>query len=67
MSGGEYAVVSAEVPEIQAASSCSAYDAEFVALARELGAPLVTLDKAVLDAFPETAVQPSRFLAAPAP
>ena len=67
MSGGEYAVVSAQVLEIATAASCTAYDAEFVALARDLGVTLVTLDRAVLDAFPETAVAPSRFLAAPVP
>ena len=67
MSGGEYALVSAEVLEIATISSCSAYDAEFVALARDLGVTLVTLDKAVLGAFPETAVAPSRFLGAPVP
>ena len=67
MSGGEYAVVSADVLEIATISSCSAYDAEFVALARDLGSPLVTLDKAVLDAFPETAVAPARFLSVTPP
>lgn len=63
MSGGEYAVVSAYVLELAASSSCSAYDAEFVALARDLGVPLVTLDEAVLAAFPDTAAAPSRFIA----
>lgn len=64
MSGCEYAVVSAAVLSLAASSTCSAYDAEFVALARELGVPLVTLDKAILAGFPETAVPPDRFLAA---
>ncbi|MBN2198620.1 MAG: hypothetical protein JW747_02095 [Candidatus Aminicenantes bacterium] len=67
MSGGGYAVVSAEGLEIATASDCSAYDAEFVALACDLRAPLGTLDKAGLEAFPETAVTPPRFLADPAP
>jgi predicted nucleic acid-binding protein len=44
-------------------SGCSAYDAEFVVLARELGVSLVTLDKELLDKFPGTAVSPERFLA----
>ncbi len=61
MSGGEYAVVSAEVLELAASTSCSAYDAEFVALARDLGVPFVTMDKALLAAFPDTAVAPARF------
>jgi predicted nucleic acid-binding protein len=62
MSGGEYALVSAGVLELAISSGCSAYDAEFVALARDLGAPFVTMDKAVLAAFPDTAVAPARFL-----
>jgi len=63
LSGGEYAVASAEVLILAASSACSAYDAEFVLLARSLGVPLVTLDGALLESFPETAVSPARFLA----
>lgn len=33
---------------------CSAYDCEFVWLARDLRLPLVTADRKVLDAFPDT-------------
>ena len=43
-------------------SSCSAYDCEFVALARRLDVPLVTMDGRVIDAFPETAVALDRFI-----
>ena len=63
MAGNEYAVVSGDVLSLAASSACSAYDAEFVVLARELGIPLVTTDKQLLDSFPETAVSPTRFLA----
>jgi predicted nucleic acid-binding protein len=63
MAGNEYAVASADVLESAASTTCSAYDVEFIVLAREAGAPLVTVDKALLAAFPETAVAPSRFLA----
>lgn len=63
MSEGEYAVVSAGVLSLAAATSCTAYDAEFVVLARELGVPFVTLDKQILDIFPDTAVAPERFIA----
>jgi len=63
MSEGEYAVVSGDVLDLAASSACSACDAEFVVLARELGVPLVTTDKRLLESFPETAVSPARFLA----
>lgn len=63
MAGNEYAVVSGDVLSLAASSACSAYDAEFVVLARELGVPLVTTDKQLLESFPETAVSPTRFLA----
>jgi predicted nucleic acid-binding protein len=63
MAGNEYAVVSGDVLSLAASSACSAYDAEFVVLARELGVPLVTSDKQLLESFPETVVSPARFLA----
>jgi predicted nucleic acid-binding protein len=53
---GEYGVGSASVLRLAAASGCSAYDCEFVALARELRAPLVTVDRKILAGFPDTAV-----------
>ena len=62
MAGNEYAVVSGDVLSLAASSACSAYDAEFVVLARELGIPLVTTDKQLLESFPETAVSPERFI-----
>jgi len=62
MSGGEYAVASGEVLSIAASTSSSASDAEFVVLARDLGVPLITTDKLLLESFPNTAVSPSRFL-----
>lgn len=37
-------------------SGCSAYDCEFVWLARDLRVPLVTADRQVLGAFPDSAV-----------
>jgi len=36
-------------------SDCSAYDCEFVALARQLGTSLVTMDSKLLRAFPQIA------------
>ena len=64
MAGREYSVVSHEVLQLAARSGCSAYDCEFVALARDLGASLVTRDQRILKAFPSVAVTPSRFIAA---
>jgi predicted nucleic acid-binding protein len=56
MEGNDYAVPSTEVLRAAIASGCTAYDAEFVVLARDLGVKLVTLDKAILKAFPAIAV-----------
>ena len=61
LAGGEYAVASADVLELAAASGCSAYDCEFVALARDLAVPLVTVDRELLAAFPDHAVPLERF------
>jgi len=63
MSGHEYEVASDDVLELSAETGCSAYDAEFVVLARDLRVPLVTTDKELLAKFPETALTPESFLA----
>jgi predicted nucleic acid-binding protein len=63
MTGGERAVASRRVLELAAASGCSAYDCEFVALAHRLGVPLVTTDRQVLAAFPRQAVDLGAFAA----
>lgn len=56
LSGGEYDVDSASVLQLVRDSSCTAYDCEFIALALKLGTRLVTMDKKLLQAFPERAV-----------
>lgn len=56
MDRGEYRVPSVEVLRTAIESNCTAYDCEFVVLARDLELRLVTLDKAVLRTFPEIAV-----------
>jgi len=62
LKGREYGVSSMRVLDLVAASRCSAYDCEFVVLAQDLDVPLVTADKKVLAAFPETAVSMYAFI-----
>jgi predicted nucleic acid-binding protein len=59
--GREYLVEADVVLELVARSPCSAHDCEYVALARQLAVPLVTSDRRILAAFPETAVSPDEF------
>ena len=42
-------------------SSASAYDCEYVALARRLGVPLVTTDRRLVETFPDTCVVLDQF------
>lgn len=60
----EYEVPSATVLQLAQESGCTAYDCEFVHVAQQLGAPLVTSDKRVLGAFPRLAVSLQDFAAA---
>lgn len=53
MLGREYEVTSADVLPLAHGSGCSAYDCEFVTLARFLAVPLVTADRKLARAFPE--------------
>jgi predicted nucleic acid-binding protein len=43
------------VMRLVATSTCTAYDCEFVALAQELGVPLVTTDEQIIRDFPGVA------------
>ena len=56
LSGAEYEVDSRSVLELVRDSECSAYDCEFVALAKTLGTKLMTMDGKVLRSFPDIAV-----------
>lgn len=58
----EYDVDSQRVLRLVTLSACSAYDCEFVALAQELGVPLVTADRQILNHFPAVAMPPNVFL-----
>jgi predicted nucleic acid-binding protein len=56
MTGNEHDVDSHRVLELVRDSDCSAYDCEFVALATQLDAKLVTMDLKLLKAFPKHAI-----------
>ncbi len=51
-----FEVDSEQVLQLARDSDCSSYDCEFVALAMQFGADLVTMDRKVLRAFPRRAV-----------
>jgi predicted nucleic acid-binding protein len=53
------------VLRLVASSRCSAYDCQYVALAHALGVQLVTEDRALLAAFPSTAISMKDFVSAP--
>jgi predicted nucleic acid-binding protein len=55
MYGRERFVDPERIMRLVTASTCTAYDCEFVALAQELRVPLVTTDKQVLRDFPQIA------------
>ena len=55
MQGREYEIASLQVLSLVASSTCSAYDCEFVALAQDLNVPIVTVDKQILEQFPNYA------------
>lgn len=61
LQGKEYEVPSAQVLGLAAGSRCSAYDCEFVALAQNLGVPLLTADRDILADFPSLAVSVEAF------
>jgi predicted nucleic acid-binding protein len=63
MRAREYEIGSFDVMTLVRDSRCSAYDCEFVALALSLGTKLVTMDQAILRAFPDTAISLTLFLA----
>lgn len=62
MADHEYEVDSSRVLWLVDRSSCSAYDCEFVALAQELGVPLVTMDRQILKDFPAVAIGLTAFI-----
>ena len=55
LAGNEHEVDPRRVLELVRDSDCTAYDCEFVAIARLLDVKLVTMDKKLLKAFPKHA------------
>lgn len=56
LAGNEYEVSSSAVLKLADMSGWSAYDCEFVALAKDLGISLITSDNKLLKAFPENTI-----------
>jgi predicted nucleic acid-binding protein len=56
LGGAEHEVDGAATLQLISETDCSAYDAEYVALAQALGVPLVTGRRALAKQFPQTAV-----------
>jgi predicted nucleic acid-binding protein len=63
MRGMGYQVEPERVLRVAAEHGLTAYDAEFAALSQGLGVPLVTTDRELLRALPETAMTPEDFAA----
>jgi predicted nucleic acid-binding protein len=62
MAESEYSVSSVDVLTLAAETECSAYDCEFVSLAKSLGVKLITSDRKIIKHFPETAMTARRYL-----
>ncbi len=62
LNDNEYKINSFQVLQLSIDTGCSAYDCEFVSLARNLGVTLVTEDKKILKSFPETAQNMEAFI-----
>lgn len=62
MAHNEFDTASTQVLTLVNESDCSSYDCEFVALAHYLNTKLVTQDKKLLNAFPETTTTVSNYL-----
>ncbi|HNW59476.1 MAG TPA: type II toxin-antitoxin system VapC family toxin [bacterium] len=61
MQGGQFEIPSLEILTVCGKYDCSAYAAEYAALALEQGVPLVTMDKMYLLKFPSIAMNPESY------
>src|SRR5690606_1103920 len=64
LAGNEYAVNSTAVLTLAKDSGCSAYDCEFISIAKSLNLKLVTADKKLIATFPDIAMTARNYLAA---
>ena len=62
MDNNEFNVSSSQVLTLVNQSNCSAYDCEFIALAKHQNIPLVTQDKKVLREFPDNTLSIANFI-----
>ncbi len=62
MKDNEYTLLSSDILELALQSNCSAYDCEFISLAKELNIPMITMDHKILKTFPKIAVKPDKFI-----
>lgn len=58
----EYSVNSTDVLSLTSESGCSAYDCEFISLAKSLHLKLITSDKKLIQMFPEIAMTVGDYL-----
>ena len=56
MENNEFDVISKQVLKLVKTSDLSAYDCEFVALAKDLGIKLITADNKIVTQFPDHAI-----------
>ena len=62
LKANEYEINSAQVLSLSHSSGCSAYDCEFINLAKDLNISLVTEDKKVLKSFQKFAISMHQFI-----
>jgi predicted nucleic acid-binding protein len=62
MGHNEFNIDSISVLILASQSGCSAYDCEFVSLAKTLDTKFITTDKKLLKAFPDIAISAHNFL-----
>jgi len=62
LGNNEYVVDSISVLSLAKKSGCTAYDCEFIALAKSLKIKLITADKKLIRSFPEIAMKASDYL-----